>query len=228
MEQSIDCGLQGGKWEHGADNMPRLHIPHETLSGEALPQMQMVNDLQGFAPNVPAYLSGLPDDMFAFEEQDTGDKLIRVAVHVGRYALCEQEQILNRGAAIMAVLNQLSLEGYSIELWAIWRNKAHGGTVSIETCIKHGTDHWTPSSVAFALCHAAFQRRLCWRAAESLTGKGGRVTNHGYGNGKDADFSDYDISFPYVDNVIDNAITTPASAVEYIKESTIQQLKTRG
>ena len=225
INQAIDCGLNGGDWKKGADAMPKLKIEHKTLNGGALPTPFIVTDLQGFAPNVPSYLSGQPDDMFDFIEQPSGNKLLKVAVHVGRYSECKQHTILRRGAAIMSVLSQLALEGYSIELWAIWRNTCDGSTASIETCIKHGVDLWSPESVAFALCHASFQRRLCWRAAESLTGEGGIVTNDSYGSGIKADFSDYDLSYGYVTGAVDDQMKTEFSTVEYIKNETIRQLE---
>ena len=227
MEESIDCGLAGGNWQAGADAMPALRIEHETLSGGELPSQFIVNDLQGFAPNVPAYLSGVPDDMFDIIEQDSGDKLLRVAVHVGRYSECDQKTILRRGAAIMSVLSQLALEGYSIELWAIWRNCNSEGSVSIETCVKHGNDHWSPESVAFALCHASFQRRLCWRVAENLTGKGGAVTGTNYGNGLKAEFKDYDLSYGYVGGKVFDQMGSTQKTVDYIKNETLAQLDAR-
>jgi len=227
IDDAIECGLAGGNWQQGADAMPRVNVPHETLSGDTLPTPYIDSGIQGFAPNVPNYLSGMPDDMLDIVETDAGDKLLRVAVHVGRYASCVQEHILNRGSAIMAVLDQLSLEGYSIELHAIWRNSDQQGAASVETCIKHGTDHWSPASVAFALCHASFQRRLCWRTAENMKGRGGSITGRGYGSGMAAEFKDYDISFGYVDMNADRHLGSMASAVKYIKKLTLEQLNAR-
>ena len=227
IEDAIKTGREGGKWQEGADKMPRLHVPHETLSGAALPAPYLNNDIQGFAPNVPAYLSGTPDSMFDMIEQPAGDKLLRVAVHVGRYFKCSQNNILNRGSAIMAVLDQLSLEGYSIELHAVWRNSNSGVGVSVETCIKSGVDHWSPASVAFALCHASFQRRLCWRTAEGMTEQGGSITADGYGSGFAAEFEDFDLSFGYVGKDTNDNFNTIGKAADYIKEITICQLNSR-
>lgn len=233
--KALTCGLAGGAWQEGAEAMPRLHMPHETLSGQPLDAPMIESDVAGFAPNVPAHLTGAPDSMFTMVDQPASDRLLRVAVHVGRVGSATQSAILNRGAAIMAVLDQLTKEGYSVELWALWRNDDYGIGCSIETCIKHSTDHWSPESVAFALAHAAFQRRLCWRVAESIDtaehahgdGAGVRITDGGYGAGNSADFSDYDLAYGYVTTDVDRAIRSPESAVDYIKEVTLKQLKTR-
>ena len=225
IEKALDTALAGGNWQAGADAMPRVHVPHERLNGDVLPEPFMNSDVYGFAPNVPSYIAGTPDSMFDLIEHDTGDKLIRVAVHVGRYQNATQNHILNRGAAIMAVLDQLSKEGYSIELDAVWRNQDAEASISIETCIKHGTDHWTPASVAFALCHVSFQRRLCWRVAESVKEMGGSITNRGYGFGNKATFDDYDLSFGYVNGENVNHFESLESATDHIKQSTIEQLK---
>jgi len=223
MNDAVTTALNGGNWQDGANKMPSLAICHDRLHGHTSDESIIENNMFGFAPNVGAYLSGAPDNMMSFETAPTGDKLLRVAVHVGRIWSSEQHQVLNRGAAIMAVLDQLSREGFNIELWAIWRNDDDGEGISVETCIKHGNDFWTPSSVAFALCHIAFQRRLCWRVAESVERGQAGYGLSGYGTGMSADFSDFDLSFGYVTealkyDTLDKALTT-------IKTSTDQQLK---
>tara|TARA_R110000851_G_scaffold129651_1_gene262728 strand:- start:11609 stop:12439 length:831 start_codon:yes stop_codon:yes gene_type:complete len=232
MSEAIEFAHNGGNWEKGADLMPRIHVAHETLSGAPIMTPQVYSDMVGFAPCVPAFLSGAPDSMLAMEDAPEGDKLIRVAVHVGRSSGIEQKEIMNRGAAIIAVLDQLSLEGYSVELYAIWRNTDDSGSVvSVETCIKHGCDQWSPVSVAYALCHAAFQRRLCWRVAESIneaeeaTGldDANKVMNSGYGNGISVKFEDYNLSFGYVTD--GSTFGSIERAAKEIKRLTIEQLK---
>jgi hypothetical protein len=219
---AIEMADAGGNWQEGADAMPVINIDHKALNGGEVETPTMFNNIQGFAPNVPGFLSGTPDSMLDMHEPLAGTKLLRVAVHVGRTHKAGQAQVLNRGAAIMAVLDQLSREGYSIELWAIWRNNDWEDTASVETCIKHGTDYWTPSSVAFALAHVAFQRRLCWRVAESMTDGGQNLTDGGYGSGDGADFSDFDLSYGYMTAPSDYRTTT--SAIDNIKASTLAQL----
>lgn len=226
INNAIECAKSGGTWLEGTEAMPVIEIPHETLTGRPLPTAYISTEIQGFAPNVPNFLTGVPDSMLDFNENLAGDKMLRVAVHVGRYGQCTQKSILNRGSAIMAVLEQLSLEGYAIELTAIWRNSNKKQGASIETIIKHSTDHWAPNSVAFALCHAAFQRRLCWRVAESMGSVGSAITANSYGSGMEAKFDDYDIAFGYVNASVDSNLTSPEQAVKYIKNSTIKQLAT--
>lgn len=224
MDDSIKNGLNGGGWQEGADAMPRIHVPHETLSGHKLDEPTIESDVCGFAPDVGGYLANTPECMFTQVAAPTSERLLKVAVHVGRYQGCEQQTILNRGAAIMAVLDQLSREGYAIELHAIWRNADEGRGASVETIVKHSGDPWAPESVAYALCHASFQRRLCWRVAESLTNGGAIVTGEGYGNGTDARFDDFDLSYGYVLSNNERKMTTPKKAVAYIKEQTLNQL----
>ena len=120
------------------------------------------------------------------------------------------------------MLDQLSREGYSIELTALWRNSKYSKTASVETVIKHGCDHWSPESVAFALCHAAFQRRLCWRVAESMDKSAAIITGQNYGNGVDADYSEFDIHFGYVTKPYH--FENIDKAVENIKTEAIKQL----
>ena len=223
MDKAIQCALNGGDWEEGAKKLPTIDVKHERISGQAFDTPQLSADIQGFAPNVPAYLAGTPDSMLNFIDAPDGDKLLRVAVHVGRQAGVTQKQALNRGAAIMAVLDQLSREGYAIELTAIWRNTCthNNAKVSIETVIKPSNALWAPESVAFALAHVAFQRRLIWRTAESLK-HSARISEHAYGHGCDASFSDYDLSYGYM--APESCWDTPKKATDYIKKLTMPQL----
>ena len=226
MEEAIATGTNGGGWREGADLMPRVNVSHETLNGGFTEAPVINNAVAGFMPDVPTYLAGVPDCMHQVDSAPVSPTRIRVAVHVGRSSSIKQHQIANRGAAIMAVLDQLSKEGYSIQLDAIWRNSDGGTGLSVETCIKHGCDHWSPESVAFALCHAAFQRRLCWRIAENVNhGIGCGLTGASYGNGVAAEFNDYDLSFGYVTPSIGRGFTDIDTAVKTVKKSTIKQLE---
>ena len=222
MSTAITTALNGGNWQEGADAMPKLEVPHETLSGGAIPEQAMFSDVQGFAPIVPAYLAGLPDNMLAFDEVEV-EKRLKIGVQVGRRFDSEQHHALNKGAAIMSVLSQLALEGYSLEIWAIWRNQDGMSKASIETCIKTSDTPFSSESIAFSLAHVAFQRRLCWRVAESLTDGGEKMTLEGYGNGKDSPMDDFDIGFGYLSNK--GKYSTPEKAVATIKELALEQLQ---
>tara|TARA_R110002153_G_scaffold274037_1_gene446795 strand:+ start:34645 stop:35481 length:837 start_codon:yes stop_codon:yes gene_type:complete len=227
FKKALECAQNGGGWQKGAEMMPRVHVPNLTLKGRAIDTPYVDSDVVGFAPNVPAYINGVPDSMLSFNEAPQGNKLLRVAVAVGRCASTKQKHVLNRGAAIMAVLDQLSRDGYSIELWALWRNSNDGKGVSIETCVKHGTDVWSPESIAMALCHVSFQRRLCWRVAESIEGQnhGASITRSSYGNGYATEYDDFDLSFGYVKSPDLTGLNHIDTAIEAVKTVVIEQLK---
>ena len=218
----MDMACNGGNWAEGAAKMPVLDIPHERLDGSPLPIVSLGADIMGFAPMVPSYLAGIPEDMMTLDEIDGENRRLRIAVHVGRVNGTTQTQAFNRGAAIVAVLSQLALEGYQLQLSAIWRNTVGRDTANVETIIKDYADQFSAESVAFALCNLAFQRRLCWRVAESLTNGGANITNSSYGNGRRADFSDYDISYKYLDEPYD--YTRIDNAVALVKAETLEQL----
>jgi len=222
METAIETALNGGNWREGAAAMPRLEVPHETLAGGAIPEPAILNDVQGFAPIVPAFLAGLPDSMMSFDEVEA-DKRLKIGVQVGRRFDSEQHHALNKGAAIMAVLSQLALEGYTLEIWAIWRNQDGTSKASIEICIKTSDTPFSAESVAFSLAHMAFQRRLCWRVAESLTDGGEKMTLDGYGNGGASPMTDFDIGFGYLSNK--DRYETPEKAVATVKEIALAQLR---
>ena len=124
----------------------------------------------------------------------------------------------------MAAINELELQGYKTEVWAVWRNETDYPKivrVNVDTLIKPTYAPWQPSLVAFALCNPAFQRRLCWKVAETL--EHGHKIAGGYGHGAQADMSDFDIAFCYHTQEEERHNTTPADALkratEIVKEA---------
>ena len=80
LDEAIAVAKTGGHWQEGADLMPRVHVAHEKLNGQPILAPSLINNVQGFACNVPNYLSGLPDSMIDFEDDLQGEKLIKVGV----------------------------------------------------------------------------------------------------------------------------------------------------
>ena len=67
-----------------------------------------------------------------------------------------------------------------------------------EVLLKAAGEQWNPASVAFAICHPAFSRRLGFRVLESDEYTV-HLTHRGYGGdyGVDRETSDFDVWFKY-------------------------------
>jgi hypothetical protein len=225
QKAAIDTAKKGGLWPEGARNLMAVTLNDSDFAQDG-PLHRLNSAVTGFAPLVPAYLSGLPDSMLAINSDIVSRKIIKIGVQVGRSYNIEQQESLNRGRAILSCIDAIENQGYSVELWAIWRNIGDGNNApksDIQVRIKASDEAYTPASAAFALCSTAFQRRLCWRVIESCP-KGYRLSSkkHRYGYGS-KDMSDFDIGLRYFDD--GDQHRTPKSSLRTIEREFNKQLE---
>ena len=211
LKQAVKTALKGGYWPEGAKDLKNVTIDVEA-NAEGKPQMY--NNVVGFAPNVPAYLAGHPMSMYNFKPGSGKRKFIKIGVHIGGNASTSQRGRLNRGKAIMSVINDLELQGFSVEIWGCWRNQAGGTAVNIDTCIKHSDAQWNEHTAAFALANTAFQRRLVWRFLEAQPDAS--AIGSTMGSGTSAKHDDFDVWFPYLSG--DGDYRTPERALDKVLE----------
>jgi len=158
------------------------------------------------------------------------NRLIKMAVHVGKQHSVTQAETFNRGNAVLSVIDALQNAGFAVELHSCWRNRQSTRvSANIDTLIKASDAAYDPASIAFSLCNDAFQRRLVWRLIDSLadTPKSEHYSEASklaetMGNGRAADFSDFDIHYGYM--LIGEHWETRASALKYIADQTKTQL----
>ena len=224
--ESTEIALNGGAWADGLPTLPRVHLPPTNIHGQIISQPQINSDIVGFAPNVGAYISGAPDSMLYMTPQPVSDKHIKVAVNIRYSSVVTEKQIANRGAAIIAVLDQLTLDGYAVELWAVYSAKDDGVGVNISTCIKTSDAPLSPEAIAYALCSPSYSRRLCFRVSESIEGdnNAARISDMCYGYAGELDASLYDIIFDQVCVSNCNDFSTVTKAVAYVQTDVKNQL----
>ncbi len=200
-EEAIKIAQEGGYWPEGAKNIEPITLDVDVLNARDLSIVQPKLDICGYAPNVGAFLSNAPKNMRRQQPTTRPNRLMKVAIHIGKSFSIEQSETFNRGNAILSVCNALHELGLSLEIWAIHRNTSSTNQgYSNEIRIKDSFESYSPDSIAFALCNDAFQRRLSWRVAEMQQDNKliKSALKSGYGNGRGADLSDFDLSFPFM------------------------------
>lgn len=220
FDTALECALHGGNWAEGAQNLLSVELKDSDWSKESL-KPQLKQCVAGAVPLVPVWLAGQPDNMLTTEFEHIPSKIIKIGVHVGRSYNIKDEESLNRGRAILACIDALEAQGYSCELWAVWRNAPKSGLScsNISVCLKQSNEAYSPASVAFALCSTAFQRRLCWRLIESCPKSWGLATkSNKYGHGGSAYLADFDIALPYFDHNQYNYFCTPKKALNTVEK----------
>ena len=123
VEKTMACAAAGGLWPEGAKNIQPVTLDLDHMHAHDLTMPEPVAAVCGHRALVPAYLADSPYSMIRNVQTPRPNRLIRVAVHVGKSFTVASKDTFNRGSAILSVLSALTSAGYSIELWACWHNQ---------------------------------------------------------------------------------------------------------
>ena len=128
----------------------------------------------GVFPCIPAYAAGIAEDMFMPNDDGmTSPKpVVRLYMNVSAGAHTTPEQIINRGAAIVNLIDTIEGDGLRrVELVAVCnsRNAESKGRNLFSVVVKRSDEHLDWGRVSFALAHPSFLRRLMFRVQEIVS-----------------------------------------------------------
>ncbi len=196
-DDAVSMALDGGWWEEGAAKMISAQIKASSfLNDVVMPEMDW--DVTGQRIDIDEYLNGTPECWVTEEDVVQEAKVIKVGFSAFMCCDVPANQAINRGAALLSVIDELEAQGYRVELWAGLHQKSDYVMTDGRVLLKDAADVWSPSSIAFAMCHPAFSRRLGFRWLE-LHDDTCDLTHSGYGHGMDNKDMDntYDVYFDY-------------------------------
>jgi len=220
LDQTMDMARKGGYWPEGAAELQSVDISEaaQTMAHGILPVI--VNDVVGGTIDVSEYLQGGPECFLRVEDEPGHIRpIVRIGVCVIASADVKAHVMMNRGRAILALVDALELQGYSAELTAMFVALHNGLTYFCNTVLKQAGAHWDPSSVAFGLAHPAFARRLGFRALE-FNATAQHISRGGYGSGRINKPKEYELYFGYL---TDNDNDTPERALESVNAELAKQ-----
>lgn len=169
----------------------------------------------GVFPCIPTHAAGLADNMFMpMDSGMTSPKpIVRIYMNVSAGAHTTPEQIINRGAAIVNLID--TIEGDNtrrVELVAVcnnqnMKNKSYRNLFSV--VVKRSDEHLDWGRVSYALAHPSFLRRLMFRVQEIVS----HVYDDNYGLPQDyADaYPEADVYIPSIRNERDRHNTRESS-----------------
>lgn len=157
-------------------------------------------DVSGAEVDVALYLAGEPECMLEthLEPMPTRGRLVKLWVSVSANCQISPEQILHRGAAVVALTQLLAMAGNHIEIWVSldnhsgkpWEGRDHH--LSLQARIKAASDPLDIDAISFALAHPSFLRRILFSVLEHAAtrvrqrfGLGLDTKKHGYGYPED-------------------------------------------
>ena len=125
----------------------------------------------GVFPCIPAHAAGIAEDMFMPNDDGmtSAKPIVRLYMNVSAGAHTSVEQIMNRGAAIVNLIDTIEGDGLRrVELVAVCnsRNGESSGRNLFSIVVKRSDEHLDWGRVSFALAHPSFLRRLMFRVQE--------------------------------------------------------------
>ena len=191
MDETVQLATFG--WEQGLRRMTaikdRVLAKVQTKVLRPLP----VYDTTGDMIDVGAFLGGQPECFVTMQDTDQkgegfGRKVVSILCNISVLGDVKSSQIFNRGAGVVAALEVLETNGYSVE--AVACSSIDGftggcGQMYIETGIKGAGETLDADLMAFAMANPSAHRRLMFGARETFCGAARKAFGCGgkYGNG---------------------------------------------
>jgi hypothetical protein len=200
FDGAMNMAADGGYWEEGAAMMMEATSEAIELKREgAAPEFEW--GVTGARLDVDEYLSGSPE-CWEYVEEDNTAPVISIGVQLYTPGGNPMSTYVNRGAALLSVIDDLEAQGVRVELWGCVSGIHRRGrdvAIDMRVCLKRAEEAWSPSSIAFGLCHPAMSRRLGFSVVEGFANmKRYCATGHSldFDNDRPID-SEFDVWFGY-------------------------------
>jgi len=125
----------------------------------------------GAFPCIAAYAAGVPEDMFVPLDDGASNAkpIVRIAVNIVCSGWVDPQDIINRGAAVVALIDKVQSEGQRVELVAFCHIEGRGNDrLLMSVTVKRPEEPVDMDRIAFALAHPSMLRRCAFRVVEWL------------------------------------------------------------
>lgn len=159
----------------------------------------------GFAPHVPNYLAGVPNNMLWVTEKKAKSPVLTIVYNIGCLGSSSGEQVTAVSARIMSAIMSAERNGYRINLWVASSQSCCGEKCGFVCKIKEAGQHIDTLKMALPMISPAINRRFGFRFRETMEGLGSHWTG-GYGHSMDTQALEnwlhenqfkYDVAFAY-------------------------------
>lgn len=120
----------------------------------------------GFAPIVPLYIAGVPQNMLQQIRVKCKSKIVTIDKSISYSCGVSSDKVVEESVKALQVVQQLEASGYRVNLNIVWCISAGGDTMALKVRIKDAKDKLNISKVAFPLVHPSMLRRICFRFLE--------------------------------------------------------------
>lgn len=203
--------LQSG-WSDGSKD---IDIKTNAIKGAMVDTITPIYqyDKTGLFFDVATYLEGGPDCFLTVEQQEFKKEKCRIVVNIGVSAYRTENEIKNRGAAILVVIDKLYAT-HDIDLSFVMSVKNARG-YDIDITINVNTQNgYSRDLISFIVCHPAMLRRVLFSVMEKATGQK-TLGDYGGLQNRLVDMT-ADIYFPFMETDDYDDIASAAAAVQKI------------
>lgn len=193
LDDAIKTAQNGGAWAAGARTLQSVNV--EVDSDQDYNRRAIVPDVTGFMPNVPALLANNPVAMFNQRPAPKVKRYIKLGVAVAMADAVPAKILYNRGRAILAVVDDMVMQGYGVEIWAVTASRGGKVRASCNVKLKPADGHWSVDTAAFMLACSSIVRRLYMKLVESSAEVMDNIGGS-YGRPETKDTGKHDIWFP--------------------------------
>lgn len=127
-------------------------------------KQRQYNYYVGYAPDVKAYLEGNPLSML--NKENPKRKHIDIYYNSAILGNVSTEQIFNRGAVTLSLVEILENMGFSVGLYVFTMSACNGQVHYAKFNLKSPNERLNIQKLFFPLCHPSFLRRLVFRLRE--------------------------------------------------------------
>jgi hypothetical protein len=158
-----------------------IHQASFKVMSEALPEWDTAP--VGVFPCIPAFAAGVPTDMFTPSEfgNPVPKPIVRIVVNVTATCNVPTAQIVNRGAAILSLIDRVQATGQRVELVAEFHCTSGSDTFAFSVTVKRPEEPVDLDRIAYAIAHPSMLRRSLFRVMEFTA----PYVVCGYGNATD-------------------------------------------
>jgi len=177
--------LANNGWPEGLAKVKDMAEDIWKVIGQEVQKMAFYYDVTGEAVDIDRFLTGEPEDMIAFtEEQAVGHgKIVKIQVNNVASAGVSTTTMANRGAAVVALIDALEKLGFSCEVYTAdalsSRWSGDKNILQYDVTLRGAGDVLDMDRLAFALCHPSWLRRLVFSAMEQEDEQVRRMFNVG-------------------------------------------------
>jgi hypothetical protein len=125
----------------------------------------------GAFPCIPAYAAGVHEDMFTMSDiaPPSPSPIVRIAVNMSANCYVDAQEIVNRGVAIVSLIDRIQLSGRRVELIAVKHGESRPDRFVWSVTVKRPEEPIDMDRVGLCFATPIMLRRFFFRVLEFMT-----------------------------------------------------------